>query len=151
MFRLAKYDDIKKLSKLRVIQQKDSWKEYYRNNDEELYLITKKYLEEHLNNDIFMFLEIEDNIIIATCGLQIVRYLPQCAENGVEGYICNVFTLENYRRKGIQINLINECIKFAKSKDISILRLTSDVLEAIELYKKLGFEHDKYMMQKEIK
>ncbi len=83
------------------------------------------------------------NIIIATCGLQIVRYLPQCEENGVEGYICNVFTLENYRRKGIQINLINECIKFAKSKDISILRLTSDVLEAIELYKKLGFEHDK--------
>jgi len=151
MFRLAKIDDIKELSKLRVIQQKDSWKEYYRNNDEELYLITKKYLEEHLNNDIFMFLEIEDNIIIATCGLQIVRYLPQCAENGVEGYICNVFTLENYRRKGIQINLINECIKFAKSKDISILRLTSDVLEAIELYKKLGFEHDKYMMQKEIK
>ncbi len=36
MFRLAKIDDIKELSKLRVIQQKDSWKEYYRNNDEEL-------------------------------------------------------------------------------------------------------------------
>ena len=46
---------------------------------------TKKYLEEHLNKDIFFFIEIIDNKIIATCGLQVIKYMPQCVESGVEG------------------------------------------------------------------
>ena len=53
MFRIAKYEDIEKISKLRVMQQKDDWKELYPNKDEEFYIITKDYLEEHLNKDIF--------------------------------------------------------------------------------------------------
>ena len=150
MFRLAKYKDIEEISRLRIMQQKDDWKELYPNNDEELYTLTKKYLEEHLNKNVFFFIEIEDNKIVATCGLQVIRYMPQCVESGIEGYICDVFTLKEYRKRGIQTNLIKECIKFAKENNIIELKLSSDNPEAIRIYQAQGFEHDKLIMKKQL-
>ena len=85
MNRIAKNEDIEEISRLRIMQQKDDWKELYPNKDEEFYEVTKKYLEEHLNKDIFFFIEIMDNKIIATCGLQVIKYMPQCVESGDEG------------------------------------------------------------------
>ena len=151
MFRIAKYEDIEKISKLRVMQPKDDWKELYPNKDEEFYIITKDYLEEHLNRDIFFFIEIIAYKIVATCGLQVIHSMPQCVESGIEGYICDVFTLKEYRRKGIQTNLIKECIKFAKEKHIIELKLSSDNPEAIKIYKDLGFEYDNLIMKRKIK
>lgn len=151
MFRIAKYEDIEEISKLRLMQQKDDWKELYPNKDEEFYIITKNYLEEHLNKDIIFFIEIIENKIVATCGLQVIKYMPQCVESGIEGYICNVFTVKEYRRKRIQTNLIKECIKYAKENHIIKLKLSSDNPEAIKIYQEQGFKHDKLIMKKEIK
>ena len=130
---------------------KDDWKELYPNKNEEFYIITKNYLEEHLNKDIFFFIEIIENKIVATCGLQVIKYMLQCVESGIEGYVCDVFTLKEYRRKGIQTNLIKECIKFAKENHIIELKLSSDNPEAIKIYQEQGFEHDKLIMKMEIK
>lgn len=151
MFKVAKYEDIEEISRLRIMQQKDDWQELYPNKDEDFYKITKKYLEEHLNHDIFFFIETIDDKIIATCGLQIIKYMPQCVESGIEGYICDVFTLKEYRRKGIQTNLIRECIKFAKENNIVKLKLLSDNPEAISIYRKQGFEAENLMMKKVIR
>jgi len=74
--------------------------------------------------------------------------MPQCMESGIEGYICNVFTVKEHRRKGIQTNLIKECIKFAKINNIIKLKLSSDNPEAIRIYKSQGFEHDELIMKK---
>lgn len=151
MFRIAEYEDIEEISKLRILQQKDDWKELYPNKDEDFYSTTKKYLEKHLNNDIIFFIEIIDNKIVATCGLQIIKYMPQCIESGIEGYICDVFTLKEYRKKGIQTSLIKECIKYAKKNNIIELKLSSNNPDAIRIYKKQGFEHDELIMKKELK
>lgn len=150
MFRIANNEDIEEITKLRVLQQKDAWDGLYPNKDEEFYMITKNYLEEHLNKDIFLFVEVLDDKIVATCGLQIIKYMPQCVKSGIEGYICDVFTLRKYRRKGIQTNLIKECIKFAKEKNISEIKLSSGNPEAIRIYQGHGFEHDKFNMKREI-
>ena len=40
--------------------------------------------------------------------------MPQCIENGINGYICDVFTLNEYRKKGIQANLIKNVLEYAK-------------------------------------
>lgn len=145
--RIAEKKDIEELSKLRVIQQKEDWKEEYPG----LYEVTKKYLIEHLNEDMIFFIEEQENHIIATCGLQIINYMPQCVKSGKEGYICDVFTLNEYRRKGIQTKLIGECIKFAKEQNLEILKLSSDNQEAISIYKKYGFENDTLIMKYYIK
>ena len=150
--RIAEKKDIEELSKLRVIQQKEDWKEEYpEGEDKRLYEVTKKYLIEHLNEDMIFFIEEQEHHIIATCGLQIINYMPQCVKSGKEGYICDVFTLNEYRRKGIQTKLIGECIKFAKEQNLEILKLSSDNPEAISIYKKYGFENDKLTMEYYIK
>lgn len=147
----AKQEDIDELARLRILQQKDDWKELYPNQDEEFYHVTKKYLEKHLNKDILFFIERMNHKIVATCGLQIIHYMPQCNDNGKEGYLCNVFTLPEYRRQGIQTGLIKECIAFAEKNNIMELKLSSDNLEAIQMYQKQGFEQDGLMMKKEIR
>ena len=144
--RLANNTDISNLSKLRIKQQKEDWKDEY-NDKFNLLEKTEEYLKKHLNHDLFIFLEENKNKIIATCGLQIIEYLPQCNDNGKQGYICNVYTDKKYRKKGIQTSLLKEAIKFSKEKEIYELNLSTDNEIAINLYKKIGFEFDDLIMK----
>lgn len=150
MIIIAKEENISELSKLRVLYQKEDYKERYPNNDKDLYIKTKKYLEEHLNKDIYIFIEIIDEKIVGTCALQIINYMPTCLKSGIEGYICDVFTLKEYRKNGICTNLVKKCIEFAKEKNVVELKLTCDIPNARRLYEKLGFEKEAYIMKKKI-
>ena len=75
MITIAKNENISELSKLRVLQQQEDYGEKYPDNDDEVYNTTKKYLEEHLNKDIYFLLEIIDGKIVGTLGLQINLHL----------------------------------------------------------------------------
>lgn len=55
MITIAKKENISELSNLRVLYQKEDYKERYPNNDKDLYSKTQKYLEEHLNKDIYIY------------------------------------------------------------------------------------------------
>lgn len=77
--RLATDKDIEELSQLRILQQKDDWQEEFEDKYN-LLNVTREYLKAHLNKDIYMFIE-EDADIIATCGIHIINYLPQCNDN----------------------------------------------------------------------
>ena len=89
-----------------------------------------------------MFIEEKEDDIIAICCLQIIEYIPQCNDNGKQGYICNVYTSDEFRNKGIQTNLLRKVIKFAKENNLCELNLSTDSEKAISIYKKLGFEFD---------
>ena len=143
---LADKKDIDELSRLRIFQQKDDYKEEYVDKYD-LEKITKEYLIEHLNKDIYFFMVKESNKIIATCGLQILKLLPQCIDKGAEGYICNVYTKDEYRNRGIQTKILKKCIQFAKDYDLSCIRLSTDSEAAIKIYNKLGLEFDTLAMK----
>lgn len=147
--RLANENDINELCKLRILEQKEDWKNEYEDNFN-LYNVTMTYLKKHLNKDFYMFIEEKNNKIIATCGLQIIEYLPQCNDNGKQGYICNVFTINEFRKQGIQTNLIKAALTFAKKQDLCELDLSTDSDVAISIYKKLGFKHDSWAMKNEL-
>ena len=151
MNRMANDEDIEELSKLRLMQQKEDWQEKYPDKDEEFFEITKNYLKEHLNKDIFFFIEIVDNKIVATCGLQIIQYMPQCVKSGLEGYICDVFTLKEYRRRGIQTNLVKTCISYGINHNVSEFKLSADNTDARRLYEKQGFKSCKWLMKRKVK
>lgn len=150
MITTAKSENISELSKLRVLQQQEDYGERYPDNDDEVYNITKKYLEEHLNKDIYFFLEIINDKIVGTLGLQIIKYMPTCLNSGIEGYICNVYTLKEYRKNGICTNLVKECIKFAEENNIIELKLTCDIPEARRIYEKQDFIKEEYIMKKKL-
>ncbi len=147
--RLSNNNDIIELSNLRIQQQMDDWQEEYENQFD-LLNRTKKYLETHLNKDLYIFIKEKDGKIIATCGIQIIEYLPQCNDNGKQGYICNVYTDKKYRNQGIQTSLIKEVILFAKEKNLCELNLSTDNQNAIRIYKKLGFTFDELTMNLKI-
>ena len=148
--RLAIKEDIDKIAILRVKEQKEDWKNEYEDKYD-LVNTTKLYLEKHLNNDIYVFIEENNDDIIATCCLQIIVYLPQCNDNGKQGFICNVYTEPKYRKKGVQTKLLNEVIEYAKENNLCELDLSTDSEVAISLYKKFGFEFDSWAMKKELK
>lgn len=146
MMGIAEIEDIEQLAKLRIIQQKDDWKEEYIDKYN-LYQTTKDYLTNHLNKDLYIFIETENKNITATCGLQIIKYLPQCNDNGIKGYICDVFTKEEFRNKGIQTKLLKKCIEFSKENNIESISLLTDNEIAINIYKKLGFNYNSLAME----
>ena len=148
--RIANKNDIAKIALIRIKQQKDDWKEQFEDNHD-LLKRTKLYLEQHLNNDFLVFIEEIENNIVATCCLQIIEYLPQCNDNGKQGYICNVYTDEQYRNQGIQTKLLEEVIQYSINNNLCELDLSTDSDVAISLYKKCGFEFDDWAMKKEMK
>lgn len=147
--KIADEKDIDKLALIRVKEQKEDWgNEFEDRND--LVFTTKLYLEKHLNKDFFAFIEEIDNNIVATCCLQIIEYLPQCNDNGKQGFVCNVYTDEKYRRKGLQKELLSQVIKYSIDNDLCELDLSTNSDSAIPLYKKFGFEFDGWAMKKEL-
>ncbi len=145
--RIANKMDIDKIVQIRIKQQKDDWKEEYIDKYN-LMNTTKIYLEKHLNNNFYAFIEEKDNDIIAICCLKVIEYLPQCNDNGKQGYVCNVYTMDEFRNKGIQTNLLKEVINFAIKNNLCELNLETDSEKAISIYKKLGFDFDNLTMTK---
>lgn len=147
--RLANKNDIEYLAMIRINQQKDDWENEYIDKDN-LLNRTKLYLENHLNKDFYAFIEEIDNNIVSTCCLQVIEYLPQCNDNGRQGYICNVYTKDEYRNNGIQTRLMEYVIDYAMEKKLCKLKLSTDSDKAISIYKKCGFEFDSQTMKKKL-
>lgn len=110
-------------------------------NESELIEETKKYFELHLNTSLFMFGAFINNELVANCGFYLDKPFPTYNNtNGYYGYICNVFTKEEYRGKGFQRKVFNECFKYAKEMGIISFKLSSKNKIAIKMYKSFGFK-----------
>ena len=118
----------------------------YKIDDEKFYNNTKIFLLENLNKNIYFLVKELDNKLVSTCGIQLVKYMPLHKEELVErGYVCGVYTREEYRKMGIQTHLLREVIKFSKDKNIGILELKTSNPEAVKLYHKVGFKDNNSM------
>lgn len=148
MIRQANRQDIEELSLLRVEHQKAEGKEDYHCDDTELQNKAKAYFSKHLNKDYFCFVEEINNSIIATCAVQVIEYLPLYTNlSGRIGYISNVYTKEEHRNKGIQRELMKNCISFMKNQDITVAELGSSNPIARKLYNDFSFFENKNAMK----
>ena len=99
-----------------------------------------------MNKNIYFFVKELDNKLVSMCGIQLVKYMPLNNEELVErGYVCSVYTREEYRKMGIKTHLLREVIKFSKNKNIGILELKTSNPEAIKVYHKVGFKDNNSM------
>lgn len=64
--------------------------------------------------------------------------------------IVSVFTLEDFRRQGVQSKLLSEIINYAKSLNITEISLETDNDVAVHMYKKCGFVQNNLFMTKQI-
>lgn len=147
--RLATIGDIEQLINLRILQQQEDWGSEYIDYDGDFYNRTLNALNDFLRRESgAIFIAETKGEVIATCGLQKIDMLPQCNDDGKYGYIFNVFTVKEFRKRGIQSLLIEKVLNYSKEMCITEIKLETDSEIAINLYKKYGFEHDTLFMVK---
>lgn len=98
------------------------------------------YMKEHIANDTFAAWIIEeDGIVASTAMVSYYQKMPMVSNpSGICGYILNVYTHPDYRRKGYASLLLQTIIDDAKERNVGVLNLlASDMGRPV--YEKLGF------------
>ena len=114
----------------------------------ELVEITRTYLRDNLATDHFIawIAEVEGKII-AMSGLVFFEKPPTKANiSGLEAYIMNMYTLPEWRGRGVATQLVQEIINFVKKTDAKRiwLRTTKD---GQKVYEQCGFNFTSYDME----
>ena len=102
--------------------------------------IANNILKKIKNQNIKYFIAKDNGKIISSCYICI---LPNFTRNGRSiGYIENVITDKEYRRKGIGKRIMENAIKYAKNQNCYKVILQSGInrIEAHKFYESLGFE-----------
>jgi predicted acetyltransferase len=135
-FRKANVNDIMELVNLRKQQLLDEGSKPNKNINIKLKENNSKNI---VNNNFIAWLAIENNEIIATSGLCFYELPPNFSNpSGKVAYITNMYTKNNYRRKGIATKLFEKIMDEIKSMDYKVIRLHASKAGK-ELYKKYGF------------
>jgi len=110
----------------------------------------KKILLQELNKTIYFFVAINENKVVACNGVVIHQMVPSDSFlNGKKAYITSVYTDEEYRRKGIQNELMKMVLGFLREVECLKIELDASNPNAIRLYEKFGFTKDntKYILE----
>ena len=101
---------------------------------------TYRYLNEALPQGKFLaWVAEEDGQIVGTSGLIFFEQAPTPPNLiGTEGYVLNMYTLPQWRGRGIARTLLEEIIRYVKNTGIPQLWLYATD-EGRPLYEKLGF------------
>ncbi|MBK8020417.1 MAG: GNAT family N-acetyltransferase [Chloroflexi bacterium] len=77
--------------------------------------------------------------VVAGAGLWVHEWMPGVnAPTGVRGYILNVYTAPEHRRRGLAAHLVEQCIEVCRQRGIPVVGLhASD--EGRPIYERMGF------------
>lgn len=141
--RKATVEDAALLSEVRKLQLIDEGIAPDCDIDAELDVFFKKWL---VSKDFLQLIAEENGKLLSTAA--IVYYdLPPSFTNkiGVRGYITNVYTAPEHRRKGLSKMLLEKLLENARSRGIKKIWLGASKLGR-PLYEKLGFiQQESYM------
>lgn len=141
--RKATVEDAALLSEVRKLQLIDEGIAPDCDIDAELDVFFKKWL---VSKDFLQLIAEENGKLLSTAA--IVYYdLPPSFTNkiGVRGYVTNVYTAPEHRRKGLSKMLLEKILEDAKSRGIKKIWLGASKLGR-PLYEKLGFiQQESYM------
>ncbi len=149
-YRKAKPNDIPVLIQLRLGYMHETHPDLEPEMFDRIAEQSKGYFQEHLNRDCVVYLAL-DGDTPAGCVFFLLINKPASPLfiTGKTGTLMNVFTLPDYRRKGIAEKLVSMAIEDGKSWDLSYIELRATAC-GHPLYKKLNFIEDKsiYMSMK---
>lgn len=136
-YRKASLDDVDQLIALRKRQLVDEGIEPTIDINEEL----REFFHHKLSDGTLVQWLVEDEKEIIACGAIIFYDFPPSYTNksGKKGYICNMYTNENYRGQGIATQLLHELVDEAKQLGITKIWLGASKL-GMPVYKKFGFK-----------
>jgi ribosomal protein S18 acetylase RimI-like enzyme len=140
-YRRANIDDVEFLINFRI----RCLNELYDHPEDDETEILRKALREYFSetipsNDFIAWLAEHRGKIIGTSGMVVWRIPARYGglESGKLGYILNLYTTPEARRKGICTRLLDELIKEAKSLGLKYLHLHASE-DGMNIYRKAGF------------
>jgi len=140
-YRRANINDIEFLVDYRVRFLNELYNHPEDDENEILRKALRQYFSEAIpSNNFIAWLAEYNGKIIGTSGMVVWRMPARYGglESGRLGYILNLYTVPEARRKGICTRLLNELIKEAKSLGLKYLHLHSSE-EGRNIYRKAGF------------
>ena len=143
IIRKATVSDVALLSEVRKLQLIDEGIAPDCDIDAELDTFFRKWLE---SDDFIQLIAEEDGKLLSTAAV-IYYDLPPSFTNkiGLRGYVTNVYTTPEHRRKGLSKMLLEKLLEDAKSRGIKKLWLGASK-DGRPLYEKLGFiQQESYM------
>ena len=102
-----------------------------------------EYLQRALTSESFLaWLVVDDGRVVSTSGMAVYERMVRShgAGVGLEGYVLNVFTYPEFRRRGYGRLGMEALLDYARERRIRLTLLTTD--EGRPMYEKLGFSHD---------
>ncbi len=149
-YRKAQPSDMEKILGLRMGYLYETHPEMEKETEELIRAQIPGYFQEHLNRDVVVYLA-EDDGKAAGCVFLVLINKPASPlfVTGKTGTLMNVFTLPEYRRRGVAETLVRMAVEDGKRWDLSYIELRSTKC-GYPLYKKSGFTEDKsiYMAMK---
>ena len=108
---------------------------------EELINNTRKYLNEHLEKDLYLFGYFKEDRLVSISGFVLENHFPTNSNlTVIIAYITTVYTKEMYRGRGYQKKLLSYVLNYAKRMGIVRYKLDSCNEIAIKMYNELGFK-----------
>lgn len=140
-FRLATANDLASLVELRILLQKEV------NNPSDEAVGTdyigslSRYFEQSLRNGTYVSAVTDiDGKLVSANGLVVYRKPPSVVGGtGQVGYVTNVYTLPEWRRRGFATELMKLLVEYARLKGVDKLHLgATDSGKSV--YQRVGFE-----------
>ncbi len=139
-YRKATLQDKDELVKLRIEFVKEVQKVTEADKDNQLTLALQEYFQTSMTDGSFVsWLAIEDDKIVGTSGI-CFYYLPASYKNltGKTAYIMNMYTLPEYRGRGIANTLFQNIVNEAKIRGCTKISLNATDMGR-PIYTKYGF------------
>lgn len=145
IFERANINDIPALTAMRLAYIKEDSGELPDGRMSEIAGNLPGYFEKHLEKEVFAFVcRVEDHragLTVAGCCMLYISEKPPGASfpTGKTGTVLNVYTLPDFRKKGIARRLMEDLMSFARKCGLDYVELKATEM-GWPLYKSLGFE-----------
>ena len=139
-FRKASINDLEFMANIRINVLKIANKLEEDTDMSNVFNETLKYYSKYLNdNNNITYLGFDNDAFIACGSICFFDIMPTYNnQSEKKAYIMNMYTNENYRRKGIGLKILDLLIKDAKGKGIEQIQLEATEMGKY-LYEKYGF------------
>lgn len=144
IFRKLTQNDLDIFIEMRINQLQEEGADSKLDLKPQLYCYYKKHLED---GTFISWLAIDNQIIVGTSGISFVEKPPYYSNPyGKIGILSSVYTLKEYRRKGIARELLDRVVNEAKDYGCGTVQITASDMGVL-LYTNYGFDKNDNFMQ----
>lgn len=140
VFDTADKNDINELIRMRIAYMADDFGSVSDIEKESMEKQLPDYFERKLNTELVAFVARDDDRIVSVAYLHIIE-MPanSILLNGLYGEVLSVYTMPEYRGKGLCSTLMKNLVDRARDRGLGRIDLSA-TKEGYPIYKKLGFE-----------